>query len=287
MNRLQQIFSENWAITRNDYDSFLSLLLPCLAAGNIEAAEALLHNSPAKAYATTPYLAREWELDADDLPRDSVAVLVLEGILYSWDTAWLERKLFAAINNPQIAGIVLYINGPGGMVSRLDVAAETIATSPKPIATYVAGTMASAHFWLGTAAHRTFIASPLCEVGSVGVMVTYTSYKDYFKKAGIDYREIYPDTADLKNEESRAIEDNNDEEPIKQKLEILHRAFCNDVSRHIGVAYDVKDPLFRGKLFTGDVAVANGYIDQFGTLADAVKWVLAQSVLARSQEMNK
>ena len=68
----------------------------------------------------------------------------------------------------------------------------------------------------GTAAGRTFIASPMCEVGSVGIMLTYQSFKEYFRKQGIDYREIYPDSADLKNYETRAIEKENNEEPIKQ-----------------------------------------------------------------------
>ncbi|MCS2862905.1 hypothetical protein NXW13_00860 [Bacteroides thetaiotaomicron] len=54
------------------------------------------------------------------------------------------------------------------MVAHVDLAAKRIAESSKPIATYVAGTMGSAHFKLGTAAGRTFIASPMCEVGSMG-----------------------------------------------------------------------------------------------------------------------
>ena len=29
-------------------------------------------------------------------------------------------------------------------------------------------------------------------------MLTYQSFKEYFRKQGIDYREIYPDSADLK-----------------------------------------------------------------------------------------
>ena len=37
-------------------------------------------------------------------------------------------------------------------------------------------------------------------------MLTYQSFKEYFRKQGIDYREIYPDSADLKNYETRAIE---------------------------------------------------------------------------------
>lgn len=83
----------------------------------------------------------------------------------------------------------------------------------------------------------------MCEVGSVGIMLTYQSFKNYFKKQGIDYREIYPDSADLKNYETRAIEDDNNEEPIKQRLAVMHRIFCDAISRNLGIAYDPELPL--------------------------------------------
>lgn len=285
MDKIQEIFTAPWAIADNDYYRLLSLLVPCVAAGNLDAIEKRLDNNKITAYATTPYLANRWELDDDTLPADSVAVIILEGTLYSWETYRLEKQLRDISDNPKICGAVLWINGPGGMVAHVDLAAKMIAESSKPIATYVAGTMGSAHFWLGTAAGRTFIASPMCEVGSVGIMLTYQSFKEYFRKQGIDYREIYPDSADLKNYETRVIEKENNEEPIKQRMAVMHRIFCDAISRNLGIAYDPELPLFRGQIFTGDVAVANGYIDQFGTLEDAVKWVLAQATVRKVNEM--
>ena len=90
-----------------------------------------------------------------------MAVIILEGTLYSWETYRLEKQLRDVFDNPKICGAVLWINGPGGMVAHVDLAAKMIAESSKPIATYVAGTMGSAHFWLGTAAGRTFICNAL------------------------------------------------------------------------------------------------------------------------------
>ena len=176
MDKIQEIFTAPWAIADNDYYRLLSLLVPCVAAGNLDAIEKRLDNNKITAYATTPYLANRWELDDETLPADSVAVIILEGTLYSWETYRLEKQLRDVFDNPKICGAVLWINGPGGMVAHVDLAAKMIAESSKPIATYVAGTMGSAHFWLGTAAGRTFIASPMCEVGSVGIMLTYQSF---------------------------------------------------------------------------------------------------------------
>ena len=88
MDKIQEIFTAPWAIADNDYYRLLSLLVPCVAAGNLDAIEKRLDNNKITAYATTPYLANRWELDDDTLPADSVAVIILEGTLYSWETYW-------------------------------------------------------------------------------------------------------------------------------------------------------------------------------------------------------
>lgn len=92
MDKIQEIFTAPWAIADNDYYRLLSLLVPCVAAGNLDAIEKRLNNNKITAYATTPYLANRWELDDDTLPVDSVAVIILEGTLYSWETYRLESS---------------------------------------------------------------------------------------------------------------------------------------------------------------------------------------------------
>ena len=89
MDKIQEIFTAPWAIADNDYYRLLSLLVPCVAAGNLDAIEKRLDNNKITAYATTPYLANRWELDDDTLPADSVAVIILEGTLIPGRlTAW-------------------------------------------------------------------------------------------------------------------------------------------------------------------------------------------------------
>lgn len=278
MEKLHRLFSDNWAIQRHDFDNMVSLLMPSIIAGNITAAASQLDTVKTSVRATaSPYMAKWYELDDLMLPVDSIAVITLSGALYSWESQWLIRQVEAVESNPNICGMVLVIDGPGGMVSHLDQAVAAVEKCTKPTATVVTGIMASAHFWLGTATDRTFIVTPLCEVGSVGVVITHYSFKEYFKQNGIDYREIYPDTADLKNKPTRVLEESGDESLIKTRAEKIHRAFSDAVARHLGIDYDPELPLFRGELFTGDEAVALGYIDQFGDVADAVKWVLAQA----------
>lgn len=277
MDKINQIFSEKWAIRQEDYHRLLGLIIPSINAGNLTSIEKSLTSNKIGAYAATPYVAQRWELEDASLPQNSIVVLSSQGVLYSWDTNMLEYYINLALANTKIAGIVLYINGPGGMISRVDLLEILIKKSPKPIAAYITGCCASAHFWFASACGRTFISSPLDQIGSVGIVYTYSSFKKYYQENGIEMKDIYPDSADLKNKMVRDMDDKGDDTAIKENLKFLHGVFARTVATNLGISYDPELPLFRGQIFYADVAVANGYIDQFGTLDDAMMWVTAQA----------
>lgn len=89
----------------------------------------------------------------------------------------------------------------------------------------------------------------------------------------------------MKNKETRALVDNNDESLLKARAERIHKVFSETVARNLGIEYDPELPLFRGEMFNGDEAVAAGYIDEFGGLNDAVKWVLAQATSRKANQL--
>lgn len=121
MEKLHRLFSDNWAIQRHDFDNMVSLLMPSIIAGNITAAASQLDTVKTSVRATaSPYMAKWYELDDLMLPVDSIAVITLSGALYSWESQWLIRQVEAVESNPNICGMVLVIDGPGGMVSHLD-----------------------------------------------------------------------------------------------------------------------------------------------------------------------
>lgn len=76
------------------------------------------------AYASDLNFVGRWNLEDSGLPSDSVAVIVLEGTLYSWETFRLQEYIAQAAANDRIAGIILWINGPGGMITGLDNASK-------------------------------------------------------------------------------------------------------------------------------------------------------------------
>lgn len=284
MEKLHRLFTDNWAVRRADLEGALAILMPSILQGNLAAVSERLSNTKISAEVINPYQASWWELDDVSLPDDSVAVIRMKGMLYSWETETLIDLIAQVESNPKVCGLVLVIDGPGGMASYVDQASAALRAMTKPSATFINGTMASAHFWIGTSTGRTFIVdSPLCEVGSVGVVVNYYSFRKFLEQAGIKHYEIYPDMSDLKNRAIRDLEENDDDTLIKASAERLHKAFADAVSENTGIPYNPELPLYRGEMFTAEEAVDGGIIDQFGTLKDAILWVLAQSAINNNQ----
>lgn len=275
----EKIFSECWAMPRTDYLSLCSILIPALQSGRVEEVERLLSSGSGNMYAASGNPSEEWELDDPSLPKGSVAVLPMNGTLYPWNTSYYTDCVEAAAGNDSIDGLVLRLNGPGGMVGGVSSLHRALKECGKPVVALIEGGCMSAHYWIASAAGRRLLVSKACECGSIGVMGIYTDPTKMFEKEGIDYREIYPDTADLKNREVRDIREKNSETLYKKKLAQMHALFCEDVARGTGLAYDPESPVFRGDTFLGDEAIAAGLADGYGTLSDAIGWVNTQKVV--------
>ena len=87
MNRIQLIFNEKWAMAREDYYNLVSLILPSIHSGNFKEVEAFFEKDTVTAYASDLNFVGRWNLEDSGLPSDSVAVIVLEGTLYAWETS--------------------------------------------------------------------------------------------------------------------------------------------------------------------------------------------------------
>lgn len=280
MRKIQSFLTDAWCIRRADFDSLCAMLVPCIMHGHIAEAGKMLGGSSVRAVAMNRECETvvDWELGGPEIPDGSILAITLCGTLYSWETRHVSGLLDEAAADDRIQGVILRIDGPGGMASGVEMLARKIAGFCKPVATVVDGDMCSAHFWIGSAAGRTFANTRLGEVGCVGAMTTFVGMRDYYKSLGIDYREIYPESSDLKNKEYRALWDDGDDTGIKERLDTLSRAFGEAVAGYMGVEYDPGLPIFRGDTFSAAEAVRLGYLDREGDMADAADWIMAQNI---------
>ena len=181
-----QLISERGAL------AVLGALAPRLGIGRVLDSSGVLLDLGA------PVPAGKTALDMDDTEPDGrggrlfafdeetgIAHIPIEGELvhrfghlepYSGMTGYdaVKLKVSEAAEDPQVKGILLDIDSPGGEVFGADGAAEAIfaAREAKPIWALVNEQATSAAYWLASAAHAVF-APATAECGSIGVVMLH------------------------------------------------------------------------------------------------------------------
>lgn len=184
------------------------------------------------------------------------------------DYAQLIGDLAAAAADPEIAGIHLDINSPGGSAVGAPEAAAAVAAArmQKPVAAHVGVMAASAAYYLASACN-VITASPSAIVGSIGTICTFMDFAGMLAKVGITPHIITPEASDLKATGNQLRAPTKAESAfMQQRVERLNAAFTGWVQSHRGCAPDA----MRGQWFTGNEAVANGLADYTGTISDSL-----------------
>lgn len=213
---------------------------------------------------------------------DGVAVLPIEGViakranLFSQisggvSTEMVARDLRAALEDPSVHSIILSIDSPGGTVDGTETLASAVSASTKPIVTLASGTMASAAYWIGSAANAAYIADGTTIVGSIGVVATHTDVSKAQETAGVktteifagQYKRIASNYAPLSKEGRQTIQD---------QVDYTYSLFVSAVAKHRGVSTDVvlKD-MADGRIFIGQQAIDAGLVDGVSTLGALVQ----------------
>lgn len=172
-----------------------------------------------------------------------------------------------AINRPDVKGILLNVNSPGGTITGMPETAAAIreAKARKPVVSFTDSIMASAAYWLGSQADM-IVASTSARTGSIG---TYFPWVDRSKQAemmGIKVEAITNKGADLKGmglpgTKLTASQRAHLEEMVEQIVEM----FRADVAAN----RTVSDETSRGGVMFSASAKAAGLIDDIGDMAYA------------------
>ncbi|NBR91571.1 MAG: S49 family peptidase, partial [Rhodobacteraceae bacterium] len=96
------------------------------------------------------------------------------------------QALRIAGQDPEVKGVLLMIDSPGGTVAGHKPMADEIAklAKIKPVHGHAEDSMHSAALWAGV--QTSFLtASEMTEVGSIGVVTTVYDYSEQFEKAGV------------------------------------------------------------------------------------------------------
>jgi len=237
--------------------------------------------------------------DPDEKPytiRDGVAVISVAGTItkkdsfYSWlfggaSVPRMIEAIRAASGDGAARAVLLSLDSPGGTIFGLDSVAEAIhlCRERKPVLAYAEGMMASAAYWIGSAAQK-IIAEKTSPVGSIGVLMIHYDYSEQDRQYGL--KRTY-----LAAGKYKAL--GNDAEPLSSEARTMYDAqlghyyklFIETVAKNRGVdPLMVLEKMADGRLFIGSQALEAGLIDKIGNLQAAVDMALGMVGDGKTQQ---
>lgn len=204
----------------------------------------------------------------------NISVIPIEGSLMKRDYCGapgmqtIAGRIKLADENPNVDGIILLIDSPGGTVDGTQELGDVVSNVSKPIISFADGLMASAAYWVGSSANMVIAKDSTTEVGSIGVVMSFMDYDDYYSEKGIKTHTIF---ADQSSEKWKEIEDatKGDYSTLKEwTLNPLADEFQQTVKNN---RPNVKDKALQGRVFLAKDAKKLGLIDKIGSFEDAVK----------------
>lgn len=217
----------------------------------------------------------------DRAPAGSVAVIVIDDVVMKADaecgplgTRSLAGLVSEAAAHPNIAGILLQIDSPGGQVSGTATLADAIkdARQVKPVVGLVDdGMMASAAYWFGSACQELYASQVTDQVGSIGVYTTLIDFSKRYEALGLKVHEIYAPQSTEKNAEYKQALTGN-YKAVQERLRQIADQFISQVKAN---RPQVDESAFKGGLYNATEAKKKGLIDGFLSYSAAIQRVKA------------
>ena len=182
----------------------------------------------------------------------------------------LQRQVDSMLADPRVRSVVLDIDSPGGSVFGTPALAEAVRVlaENKPTVAVSTGMMASAAYWIGSAANAVYISGLTDHVGSIGVVATH-SYNPRSPGAQVTeitagrYKRMASENAPL-TKEGRAY--------IQAQVDEIYRVFVDTVAQNRQVsAEDVIERMADGRIFVGQQAIDAGLADGVATVDTMVE----------------
>ncbi|HCK4321397.1 TPA: S49 family peptidase [Pseudomonas aeruginosa] len=206
--------------------------------------------------------------------RNGVAIVPVTGPIFRYanlfteisgatSTQVLATDIQRALDDPAVRSIILNIDSPGGVASGINELAELVyeGRKRKRIVTYAGGYLASAAYWIGSAAEE-IVIDETAMAGSIGVIVEAVAQPDgpdKPKRYQVVSRNAPNKRPDVTTEEGR--------KKIGETVDALAEVFENKVARNLGVAAErIPEMGDYGGLLVGAAAVKAGLAHRLGSL---------------------
>ena len=210
----------------------------------------------------------------DTNPDTNISVINISGTLFKNDLdcgpvgmATIGNVIKSLDNNDSISGIILKIDSPGGTVDGTSELANIIKATKKPIIGFVDGLMASAALWIGSSCDEIIASNDFAEIGSVGVLMSFTDFQPALEKDGVKFHTI---TAPQSSEKIKLFQDLRDGKYDEFKNDVLSPLAEDFISTIKSNRPLVEDKHLKGKMFFAK-DVLGAFVDHIGSFDFAME----------------
>ncbi len=180
------------------------------------------------------------------------------------------RDFLTAVNNDSmVKGVLFEINSPGGTPVASESIAAMINNITIPTVALIGDIGASGGYMIAAGAD-TIIASPMSEVGSIGVTMSYLEESEKNDEDGVTYvalnsgkfKDIGSPYKPITTEERNLLQ---------QQLDEVHNYFVDLISQYRQIDRSAIATLADGSTYTGTKALEKQLVDRLGTRDEARK----------------
>lgn len=214
-------------------------------------------------------------------PKEKIKVVDVDGVIQSNDANdFVVNELKKAKEDPQIKGLILNVNSPGGSVyasERIANEIKALKEAQKPVYTVMREMAASGGYYISAPTDRIY-ASNETWTGSIGVIIQSYSLQGLFEKYGVKEQNIT--TGKMKDAGSQGRDMSKEEKEYFQGLvDSAFDRFVKIVAEGRGLSEREVRKLADGRVYDGSQALANGLVDKIGDLDSAVSDMASENNL--------
>jgi signal peptide peptidase SppA len=213
--------------------------------------------------------------------RGPVALLSVEGPIFRYANLMTEvsgatsvQMLALAFNealeDPDVEQIMLYINSPGGEVDGINSFADQVraGTEVKPVTAFIDGLGASAAYWIAAASSR-IIADEGSQIGSIGVVATYTDRTGAQEKQGVKTYQIVSSQTPRKRPDPGTDEGRAQ---LQEMVDSMADLFISRIATFRGINPEkVTSDFGGGRVFGAKAALNAGMIDRISSFEPYIR----------------
>jgi len=203
----------------------------------------------------------------------TIAVLPVEGVILpfhglgDFDLVVTPEKIESFMTRiekeKKIEGVLIEINSPGGTPVASQRIAERLRSSTLPVVGLI-GDVGTSGGYMVAAATDYLIASPMSDVGSIGVNMSYVEESIKNEEEGLTYVQLTTGKFKDIGSPNRPITD-EERELLQSDLQVVHNEFVSVVANYRDMEFSAVAALADGYSHPGSRALELGLIDSLGT----------------------